>query len=688
MRPIVRTAAVLLSSAAFTFAATILLAQAPPPAFPHLPPAPNPPPASDLNNLPGDLRAVAVPVPANLADFVKNQTMAVALGKALFWDMQVGSDGVQACATCHFRAGADPRSKNQLSPGLKHVPSADLTYSTGTGPNYQLEPTDFPLTRLANPGVRGTLGPGDSNDVVSSQGIRHSGDEPDPQGFVVGAWANTRRVEPRNTPSVINAVFNHRQFWDGRAENVFNGVNHLGQRDPEARLFRADNPNTPTEVRVELINSSLASQAVAPIVSDLEMAAPGRTRLDVGRELATSKRDQGKKVSKLRPLAGQLVSPTDSVLGGFSSWPASGLTFGKYDAMIKSAFFEQWWRSKKVIRVNADGTKTLVAKNEGECDDSTCEGNEYSLIQYNFSLFFGIAVQMYEATLVSDDTPWDRFRRENPTSTDPDLNPWTNITPNHISRLALFGAHLFNDRSRGATNIRCSNCHEQNELTDASARRIASAVEGPIRNRDGNVIDKGFNNIGVRPTADDLGVGASDAFGPLSFTRRRFPGAPPATFEVDTAGKPIAVTKGFGVQGAFKVPSLRNVALTAPYFHNGDARTLREVVELYSRGGNVAPIQELDGTPIEPLGIPVLTSDEIDAIVAFMEALTDERVLFQRAPFDHPQIFVPTGHPGGSGSTTDANGDGLADDVMVEIPAVGAAGGPLPPGFLTGIFGP
>ena len=63
----------------------------------------------------------------------------IALGKALFWDMQVGSDGVQACASCHFRAGADPRSKNQVSPGLKHVPVADLTYSTGTGPNYQLE---------------------------------------------------------------------------------------------------------------------------------------------------------------------------------------------------------------------------------------------------------------------------------------------------------------------------------------------------------------------------------------------------------------------------------------------------------------------------------------------------------------------------------------------------------------------
>jgi cytochrome c peroxidase len=678
-QPIWRTVATLVATL-LLIASTVVLGRAP--SDITIPRVPNPPLDSDLVSLPGDLRAVAVPAPPNLNDFVKDPAMARALGKALFWDMQVGSDGVQACASCHFRAGADPRSKNQMSPGLKHVPDADLTYSNGRGPNKQLEASDFPLTRLANPGLRGALDlTTDSNDVVSSQGIHHSGSVIDPFGFFVSG-ANTRRVEPRNTPSVINAVFNHRQFWDGRAENVFNGVNHLGQRDPDAKLFRADDPKKLVEVRVELLNASLASQAVAPIVSDLEMAAAGRSRLDVARELAKVKRDQGKKVAKVRPLSKQQVSPTDSVLGAMSRWPVGGLSVSRYDEMIKLAFQEKWWKAKKLIRVNEDGSKTLVAKNDGVCEDSTCAENEYSLIQYNFSLFFGIAVQLYEATLVSDDSPWDRFRREHPTKTDPALNPWTNVTPGQISRLALFGASLFNDRTRGPQNVRCSNCHEQNELTDASVRRIAAAVNGPVRNRDGNVIDKGFNNIGLRPTDDDLGVGANDEFGPLSFTRRLFPGAPPDTFDGAT------VTKGFGVHGAFKVPSLRNVALTAPYFHNGDVLTLREVVELYSRGGNVAPIRALDGTIIEPLGIPSLTFDEIDAIVAFLEALTDDRVVHQSAPFDHPQIFVPNGHPGSSSWTIDANGDGLADDVMIEIPAVGATGGAPLPGFLQGIFGP
>jgi hypothetical protein len=81
-------------------------------------------------------------------------------------------------------AGADPRSKNQVSPGLKHVPKPDLTYSTGPGPNYQLTAADFPLSRLAIPGTRGALDPAtDSNDAVSSMGIRSP---------LPGAWCRFR----------------------------------------------------------------------------------------------------------------------------------------------------------------------------------------------------------------------------------------------------------------------------------------------------------------------------------------------------------------------------------------------------------------------------------------------------------------------------------------------------------------
>ena len=269
-----------------------------------IPRVPNPPLPADLTNLPGDLRAVAVPGPPNLDEFVSDRRRRVALGKALFWDMQVGSDGVQACASCHFRAGADPRSKNQLSPGLQARAGAGPHLHARRRPELPAQAADFPLTRLAIPAsaARSIRRPTATTPCRRRASIT-SATGSDPAGLPASADVNTRRVEPRNTPSVINAVFNHRQFWDGRAENVFNGVNHLGQRDPNANVFRADRP---AATRARSASSwsirSLASQAVAPIVSTLEMAAPGRTPLDVGSDLARTPRKLGEADSR-RPAA-------------------------------------------------------------------------------------------------------------------------------------------------------------------------------------------------------------------------------------------------------------------------------------------------------------------------------------------------------------------------------------------------
>ena len=70
---------------------------------------------TDRHPRPGDRPAVQGP---GRRRHRQDQAALVRLGKALFWDMQAGSDGVQSCATCHFNAGADSRSKNQISPGL------------------------------------------------------------------------------------------------------------------------------------------------------------------------------------------------------------------------------------------------------------------------------------------------------------------------------------------------------------------------------------------------------------------------------------------------------------------------------------------------------------------------------------------------------------------------------------------
>ena len=112
---------------------------------------------------------------------------------------------------------------------------------------------------------------------------------------------------------MINAVFNHRNFWDMRAQNLFNGVNPFGDRDPDAFVYSAANPLSPARVKVLLDNSSLASQAVGPPTNRFEMSADGRTFPDVGRslmrELGRRHRFNARRLLTARPLALQLVAP-------------------------------------------------------------------------------------------------------------------------------------------------------------------------------------------------------------------------------------------------------------------------------------------------------------------------------------------------------------------------------------------
>ena len=73
---------------------------------------------------------------------------------------------------------------------------------------------------------------------------------------------------------------------------------------------------------------------------------------------------------------------------------------------------------------------------------------------------------------------------------------------------------------------------------------------------------------------------------------------------------------------AFKTPTVRNAALTAPYMHNGAFASLDEVIAFYNRGGGVGagarvPNQTLSSDSLH------LTSRERDAIVAFIGTLTD-----------------------------------------------------------------
>ena len=575
------------------------------------------------------LKTITVPGPtsAELADLIQDKNAAIALGKAFFWEMQFGSDGQTACATCHFNAGADSRTMNQADPGLRRVdgngnPSADsTTFHAGFGPNHALSLSDFPLHTATrdNNNIVGSQGVFrfNFNDVVLGQAAENETSVADPVWSIDdgnGGTVNVRRSTPRNAPPVINAVFNYRNFWDGRAQRTFNGVNPFGAGDPNARLLQVDpsNPNATIEVTLRLSNSSLASQAVGPPGSDVEMSATGRPFVKMG-----------KKMLMLTPLALQQVAPDDSVLGSLSAAPGNGLNT-TYISMIQAAFLPKWWSSNVVVDANSNVLFNGTPQNT----------DQYSQMEYNFSMFWGVAIQMYESTLVADNSRFDQFMEGNRSA---------------LTSLELLGMNRFEGKGG------CINCHNGAEFTDASVSNVTSKNSVVEQLPGGRWHDIGFHNIGVRPTDDDLGIAASDPSGLASLSVAQLASMGQVTGTAVPAGAPVSVS------GAVKTPGLRNIELTAPFFLNGGQATLSQVVDFYSHRGDF-PSADMDPN-LERASFGTL--DKL-AVVAFLKSLTDERVRNQSAPFDHPSLTVPNG-------ATVTNG--VLTEQTITIPATGSAGG-------------
>ena len=483
--------------------------------------------------------ALTIPLPPDLPDYVRDLEAAAALGKALFWDEQVGSDGRTACATCHYAGGADIRTLDSLHPGANGV--------------FEEDGTRFPFL---------------SDDVLGSQGIQRARfvqvvpHEPVEVGIPEEdpLFGFRRQVTGRNSLSVVNAVFYTEQFWDGRASSVFNGVDEAGDESADARVLEARADGSVRPVRVSIEDASLASQAVGPVLSSVEMSYAGRTFLDVG-----------KKMLSLRPLALQEVHPDDSVLSPLRSPAGTGLSLS-YPDLIRAAFEPRWWSSTALV----DRDLEVVGSGEHASLD------EFTQMEANFSLFWGLSILVYESTLVSGETRYDRF-----------LAGETNA----LTRAERRGLEVYEGRGR------CDQCHGQGpELSQAA---ITNGGNG-----------RAYTNTAVRPVSEDPGRG----------------------------------------DGEFKSVTTRINELNGPYFHNGGYLTLRQVVDFYDRGGDF-PGDETD-SQVRELG---LSEREKDDLVAFLLALTDERVRFQRAPFDHPSLDIP---------------DGL------RLPAVGREGGPPLPRFL------
>ena len=211
------------------------------------------------------------------------------------------------------------------------------------------------------------------------------------------------------------------------------------------------------------------------------------------------------------------------------------------------------------------------------------------------------AISAYIRTLNSDRSKWDLV--QNGTAT---------LTPQE-----QLGLTLFNAPASGATS--CNTCHgdfDARTLTEGPvAGQMTMTTSGPYGSFFPTRLE--FHNVGVRPPSEDVGRGG--------------------------------VTLTSVDQGKFRVASLRNVALSAPYFHNGGMATLGDVVEFYNRGGDFHVNQAANLLPRN------YTVVEKDAIVALLNTLTDPRLVAGTQPFDRPTLGSQNGNIAtatGTGETT------------------------------------
>lgn len=193
------------------------------------------------------------------------------------------------------------------------------------------------------------------------------------------------------------------------------------------------------------------------------------------------------------------------------------------------------------------------------------------------------AIAAFERTIVSGNSPFDRY--------------YFHGEENALTPAQKNGFRIFVNEGR------CVSCHRV-EQTQAL------------------FTDNRFHNIGVGINAIQKDVPAlTEEFLKAEATASQVDAKVLSDKRTSELGR-LAVTRRFDDIGSFKTPTLRNIAVTAPYMHDGSLKTLRDVVVHYNNGGVTKegdPVNDFLSGGIRPLN---LTDQQIDDLVAFMEALT------------------------------------------------------------------
>lgn len=187
------------------------------------------------------------------------------------------------------------------------------------------------------------------------------------------------------------------------------------------------------------------------------------------------------------------------------------------------------------------------------------------------------ALASFQRSLVSFNSPYDRYRYRGET--------------NAISAAAKRGEKLFNSE-----RLECFHCHGGINFSDS------------IRHENSAFTEIAFHNTGL------YNIDGEGSYPPQNT------GIEEITHEPEDMGR-------------FKVPSLRNIALTAPYMHDGSIATLKEAIAHYQAGGRTIAEGEYAGVgstnPYKSNFVKgfEISESEIEDLIAFLESLTDEEFI-------------------------------------------------------------